>query len=87
MSVKYDDYGVLSDDMDDLVRNIGNINLYFKDLSAEWRAIRVNSYKTLPVQFVSMLDEISDIQVCAEDGCLDVCYADWDFCEIHGVKK
>ena len=59
-------------------------------LGKAWGEFRTTSKVTahkvaelLPPNILRDLDELGDVLVCAEEPCIRVCKADYDFCEEH----
>lgn len=51
----------------------------------------VRLWELLPTELVCQLDDVSDILICDETGCLEQAYTDdeeqWDFCKKHGEQE
>lgn len=48
-------------------------------------------WELLPAELVCLLDDVSDVLICDEDGCLEQAHTDdedqWDFCKKHGEQE
>lgn len=73
----------------EITKYLMEINSALQTISDEWNNCRDSliTNSNLPITFISVLDDIADIIVCEEKGCLARPHKDWDFCKEHGKVK